>query len=54
MCVMVVNACVTVVVDVCDGGGGMCGGGECICVMVVVVDVCDGGECMCDGGGGCV
>ena len=36
---MVVNACVMVVVDVCDGGGGMCGGGECIY--------------MCDGGGGC-
>ena len=36
MCVMVVNACVMVVVDVCDGGGGMCGGGECICVMVMV------------------
>ena len=43
MCVMVVNACVMVVVDVCDGGGGMCGGGECICVMVVVDVVC----CMC-------
>ena len=28
MCVMVVNAYVMVVVDVCDGGGGMCGGGE--------------------------
>ena len=39
MCVMVVNACVMVVVDVCDGGGGMCGGGECIY--------------MCDGDGGC-
>ena len=24
MCVMVVNACVMVVVDVCDGGGGGC------------------------------
>ena len=37
---MVVNACVMLVVDVCDGGGGMCGGGECICVMVVVDVVC--------------